>query len=194
MSDPGVSAYLAGNTMVRTESGLRPLCQLRPGVRVIAFCGGLTIVRAISVLSASAVRALGPVSLTFPKEEVLCLTSASRLLVASPWSEFLFGIFEATVPVSSLLSDPAASMCTEADQPFYAIHIDRPDFIYAGSALWLTPPAPVTNSTVAPFPQRAPRVALDHTEARLLLHYAGSIELLLKPSQGSSDTPPMALD
>ena len=195
MSDLGVSAYLAGDTLVRTESGLCPLCQLTPGARVMVFCGGLAIVRAISVLSASAMKVFRPVSLTFSHGEILCLTEASRLLVASPWSELLFGISEATVPVSSLSSDPAASLDTEVDQPFYALHIDRPDFIYAGPALWLTPPVPVTNGSVVPFPQRAPRVALDDFEARLLHHYAGSFEMLLRLSRGSIDAPPpMALD
>ncbi|MPM29707.1 hypothetical protein SDC9_76247 [bioreactor metagenome] len=65
-------------------------------------------------------------------------------------------------------------------RPYYALHLDRPDFIYAGVALWLAFPAPVAGDGVVPFPHRLPRPVLDHLETRLAHHYAGSMERLLK--------------
>lgn len=43
---------------------------------------------------------------------------------------------------------------TSKDQPYYALHLDRPDFIYAGNLLWLTPLEPIHGAGVGPFPQR----------------------------------------
>ncbi|RBP89818.1 Hint domain-containing protein [Rhodobacter sp. 140A] len=185
MPDPvefplGVSAYLAGNTPVQTETGLCPLDRLEPGQRVITYCRGVQAIRAVSVLPASRVQALRPLALVFPGQEELRLTAGSRLLTATPWSELLFGMTEAMVPAGSLLSDPAVNRIPAENRPYYALHLDRPDFIYAGVALWLAFPAPVAGDGVVPFPHRLPRPELDHVETRLAHHYAGSVEHLLK--------------
>lgn len=194
-SSPGTCAFLAGDTPVQTENGPCALDRLEPGRRVITYCRGVQTIRAVSVLPAARVRALRPLALAFPGQQALRLTTASRLLVSTPWIELLFGLTEAIVPAGSLLADPAVTLLPTEDRPYYALHLDRPDFIYAGAALWLASPAPVAGDGVVAFPHRLPRPELDHVETRLALHSAGALDRLLNiaPTRVScqiEDVPP----